>query len=98
QNSMEEMLLGIFKKVLNIDQLGVNELFFHIGGDSIKAIQVSSRLNQLGYYLDVKHLLSNLNIRQLSAYVTQKNKNTIMRLFLVQYHVHRFKNGFLKKI
>lgn len=42
-----------FKEVLNIDEIDNEDNFFAIGGDSIKAIQISARLREHGYYLNV---------------------------------------------
>ncbi|MHC9538717.1 MAG: non-ribosomal peptide synthase/polyketide synthase [Vulcanimicrobiota bacterium] len=43
----EEMVAGIWKEVLNIENLGADENFFAIGGHSLSATQVISRLNRL---------------------------------------------------
>ncbi len=45
-----------FKEVLNIDKIDMEDNFFSIGGDSIKAIQISARLREYGYYLNVNDL------------------------------------------
>ncbi|MCY9397798.1 non-ribosomal peptide synthetase, partial [Bacillus inaquosorum] len=45
---MEELLAGIWQDVLGISEIGVSDNFFSLGGDSIKGIQMASRLNQHG--------------------------------------------------
>ncbi|WP_412055576.1 surfactin non-ribosomal peptide synthetase SrfAB, partial [Bacillus inaquosorum] len=45
---MEELLAGIWQDVLGIPEIGVSDNFFSLGGDSIKGIQMASRLNQHG--------------------------------------------------
>jgi amino acid adenylation domain-containing protein len=52
RNWKEERLVEIWEQVLGIHQPGINDNFFQTGGDSIKAIQVSTRLRK--YNLDLK--------------------------------------------
>ncbi|PGS04522.1 MULTISPECIES: non-ribosomal peptide synthetase [Bacillus] len=56
---VEGKLLLIIKEVLGISNIELNDNFFHIGGDSIKAIQVASRAHACGINLDVKDILRN---------------------------------------
>src|SRR5262249_43119973 len=41
---VEEMLIGMFKVVLKVDQIGIRDNFFRIGGHSLLATQVISRI------------------------------------------------------
>jgi|GEM_PF-1372154 amino acid adenylation domain-containing protein len=43
----EELLVGIYKKVLKVDRVGVNENFFELGGHSLLATQVISRVRKV---------------------------------------------------
>ena len=43
-NSNEEKLLQIWKNILGIDDININDNFFDIGGDSISAIQMQMKL------------------------------------------------------
>ncbi|BCI89075.1 hypothetical protein NIIDMKKI_42810 [Mycobacterium kansasii] len=40
---VEAVLAGIYAQVLGLDQVGVDDSFFDLGGDSISAIQVAAR-------------------------------------------------------
>jgi non-ribosomal peptide synthase protein (TIGR01720 family) len=51
-NEMEEKLMEIWQEVLGVEKIGTTDNFFQIGGDSIKAIQLSARLRK--YRLDLK--------------------------------------------
>ncbi|MCP4150945.1 MAG: amino acid adenylation domain-containing protein, partial [bacterium] len=44
-NETEETLSQIWKAILNLEKVGIRDKFFSIGGDSIKAIRLISRLN-----------------------------------------------------
>ncbi|WP_439846177.1 surfactin non-ribosomal peptide synthetase SrfAB [Bacillus spizizenii] len=66
---MEELLAGIWQDVLGISEIGVSDNFFSLGGDSIKGIQMASRLNQHGWKLEMKDLFQHPTIEELTQYV-----------------------------
>ncbi|WP_342707226.1 amino acid adenylation domain-containing protein [Fontibacillus panacisegetis] len=63
RNDMEEKLVEIFENVLGIQKIGIDDNFFEMGGDSIKAIRVISKLREAGYDLSVKNLMMERSIR-----------------------------------
>ncbi len=72
-NEIEEKLVSIWQEVLAIEKVGINDNFFSLGGDSIKAIQVTSRLYQYNMKLEVKQLFQNQTISKISKYVEYSN-------------------------
>ncbi|WP_434749294.1 non-ribosomal peptide synthase/polyketide synthase [Paenibacillus amylolyticus] len=62
----EQALASVWQSVLGVDQVGTMDNFFALGGDSIKALQVSSRLLQTGYKLVMKDLFHYPTISALS--------------------------------
>ncbi len=50
--------LRIFQHVLGVPSLTMQDNFFHEGGDSIKAIQASADLREIGYGLRTQDILS----------------------------------------
>jgi iturin family lipopeptide synthetase A len=66
QTKEEELLVEIWSKVLNIQNISVEDNFFSLGGDSIKSIQISSRIRNEGYEASVKNIFSCKNIRELA--------------------------------
>ncbi|WP_066495485.1 non-ribosomal peptide synthetase [Abyssisolibacter fermentans] len=70
RNDIEEILLKIWQEVLSINRdIGINDNFFEIGGDSIKAIQISARLQKYNLKIEVKNIFKYPTIKQLSFYV-----------------------------
>lgn len=53
------MEVGDFLDEVKIDKLSMKQHFNHLGGNSIKAIQISSRLRQNNFQLSVKDILEN---------------------------------------
>ncbi|MCX7920707.1 MAG: amino acid adenylation domain-containing protein [Clostridia bacterium] len=68
-NEIELVLAQVWQEVLRIDKVGTNSTFFELGGDSIKAIQVSSRLHKYGMKVEIRDLMRNPNIRELATMV-----------------------------
>ncbi|WP_105981064.1 bacitracin non-ribosomal peptide synthetase BacC [Bacillus paralicheniformis] len=69
RNETEEKLVQIWEDVLGIDKIGITHHFFAAGGDSIKALQMISRLSREGLSLEMKDLFANPQIKSLSRYV-----------------------------
>ncbi|WP_152381478.1 non-ribosomal peptide synthetase [Paenibacillus brasilensis] len=74
RNTVEEIIVAVWQTVLGVTRVGVFDNFFDLGGDSIKSIQVSSRLFQAGYRVEMKHLFKHSTIAELSPYVERINR------------------------
>jgi amino acid adenylation domain-containing protein/non-ribosomal peptide synthase protein (TIGR01720 family) len=72
RDEIEKTLAVVWGEVLNIEYtaVGIDDNFFDLGGDSIKAIQISTRMNQEGYKVDIKDIFQNPTISTLTPYVT----------------------------
>ncbi len=53
-SDVEKKLVEIWEKVLGRSNIGINENFFMMGGDSIKSILVISRMRNAGYKLEIR--------------------------------------------
>jgi iturin family lipopeptide synthetase A len=62
----EKLLVEVWSRVLNIKNISVEDNFFSLGGDSIKSIQISSRMRNEGYEATVKNIFSCKNIKELA--------------------------------
>ena len=65
ESEQECILASIISITLNIDEVGIDESFFELGGDSISAIQVVSRANQAGIHFTVRDILEKQNIQSI---------------------------------
>ncbi|MCM3340480.1 non-ribosomal peptide synthase/polyketide synthase [Paenibacillus sp. MER TA 81-3] len=68
-SAAEKMLAAVWQAVLGIERVGASEHFFELGGDSIKSIQVSSRLRQAGYKMEIRDLFKYPTIAELSLHI-----------------------------
>lgn len=65
---LESQLLDIWKRVLNLDTVGLDDNFFDLGGHSLLMVQVHTALTEtLGYTFPLIKLLENPTIRQLAS-------------------------------
>ncbi|TNE54260.1 MAG: amino acid adenylation domain-containing protein, partial [Bacteroidetes bacterium] len=71
-NEREILLSEVWKQTLGLDDIGVHEDFFSLGGDSIKAIQIASRVSGKGFQMTIKDLFRNSTIRQLAPLLKDK--------------------------
>ena len=67
----EEKLVQIWKELLKIDQVGVQDNFFQLGGDSILSIQMVARANDAGVRITVRQLFEHQTIAKLGAVAGQ---------------------------
>ncbi|KZN66281.1 non-ribosomal peptide synthetase [Pseudoalteromonas luteoviolacea] len=70
----ENKLCEIWQALLKIEQVGITDNFFALGGDSILAIQAVNRATQAGFGLTTRQLFESQTIEKLAAEVnTQTN-------------------------
>ncbi|KQO05082.1 condensation domain-containing protein [Paenibacillus sp. Leaf72] len=62
--------MTVWQQVLGVPEVSIHDHFFDLGGDSIKAIQVASRLLQVGYKLEMKTLFRYPVVAQLGTHLT----------------------------
>lgn len=74
QNENEKKFIEVIQDVLNIENIEVSDDFYELGGDSIKAIQIASRLNNIGLNIKVKDILSHSAIADIAACIEVSDK------------------------
>lgn len=71
----EEVLAHIFCEVLGLDQAGVNDNFFALGGDSIRSVRVLAMAKERGLQFSLEQLFSHPTIAELSLIATGAGEN-----------------------
>lgn len=69
RNEIEQILCQVWAEVLGLKELGIEDNFFSLGGDSIIAIQVVSRAKNLGLHITVRDMFEYQCIAAISAFV-----------------------------
>lgn len=75
----EKFLIRTLEEVLDTNNISMNDNFYNLGGDSIKAIQISSKLKDLGLTVEVKDILTLNSIKEIANTINvqeeSKDKN-----------------------
>lgn len=58
RDDLERLLAGIWQDVLGLDEVGVLDDFFELGGDSLRAVRIIDSLRDNGFHLDLSDLLT----------------------------------------
>ncbi|MFD1909022.1 phosphopantetheine-binding protein [Paenibacillus rhizoplanae] len=77
RSDTEAKLAAIWQNVLRIGQVGIQDNFFELGGDSIKAIQIVSRLSSEGLRLAVRDMFTHPTIKEVSGYIQTALRTTV---------------------
>jgi amino acid adenylation domain-containing protein/non-ribosomal peptide synthase protein (TIGR01720 family) len=100
KNKAEEDLLAAFDSLMNGRQINITSNFFQLGGDSIKAIQLASRLYGMGWKLDIKDVFDHPVLEEMAVQMQvvkqvadQRAVEGEVPLSPIQYDF--FKRGFL---
>jgi acyl transferase domain-containing protein len=67
RNDVESRLAAIFQAALGIEEVGVHDNFFDLGGDSMVGIQVVARANEVQLQLSPDQLFEHQTIAELAA-------------------------------
>jgi amino acid adenylation domain-containing protein len=62
----EKLLADVWKSVLRLDRISVNDNFFDLGGDSLLSVGMISRANQAGLDVSLKQLFQHQTIAELA--------------------------------
>ncbi|MGW3071896.1 amino acid adenylation domain-containing protein [Kitasatospora sp. NPDC001132] len=54
----EEAFAAVWTEVLGVDGIGVHDDFFHLGGDSIRAVQLAGALHERGWGLSLRDVFN----------------------------------------
>ena len=75
QNETEKIVAEVWKEVLGIEQVGIYDNFFNIGGNSLKLITLSTKLNTvLGTEIPPAKLFEHVTIDAFARYYTGKER------------------------
>jgi amino acid adenylation domain-containing protein/non-ribosomal peptide synthase protein (TIGR01720 family) len=71
----ERQLVSVFEEVLKKQPVGIQDDFFLLGGDSIKSIQVVSRLKQRGYSVSIQDVLLHPVVGELAGHLSPARRS-----------------------
>lgn len=71
RSPQEKLLVEIWRQLLGVEQVRINDNFFALGGDSILAMQLIAKANQAGLHLSPKQIFQHQTIAELAAVANQ---------------------------
>ncbi|MBN2829387.1 MAG: amino acid adenylation domain-containing protein [Candidatus Cloacimonetes bacterium] len=84
QNEIEKNIARVWKEVLQVKYLNRNDDFYELGGHSLKAGMIVTRLqNRFGYDINLKDFLKNTTIAELASVI--KPNDNVVRDHILEY-------------
>ncbi|CAH0342915.1 non-ribosomal peptide synthetase/type I polyketide synthase [Rhizobium sp. CECT 9324] len=93
RTAMEEKLWGIWKGVLDVDTIGVEDNLYQLGADSLTIFRIAARMLDAGLPLEAKHLLRHPSIAELAAYAEQQEETPSVGIVYQMPSLSDFRNG-----
>nr|BFF38249.1 hypothetical protein BACY1_00540 [Tenacibaculum mesophilum] len=90
----EKIIADVWSNILEKEQIGIKDNFFSIGGDSIKSIQICSKLFSLGYNVNVKDIFENQTIQELSLIIKERQINIDQSVIVGKAQLSPIQNWF----
>jgi amino acid adenylation domain-containing protein/non-ribosomal peptide synthase protein (TIGR01720 family) len=97
RTEIEECLVAVYEEVLKRQPIGIKEDFFALGGDSIKSIQIVSRVKQRGYSLNIQDILLYPTIESLAPYVKLVTRQADQGVITGEIPLSPIQHWFLEK-
>ena len=73
-NEIEQKIVDIFKEILSIEKVGINDNLFDLGGDSLSAIKLQIEMFKCGFDFTYKDIYQYPTIKLLSEKLSKKDK------------------------
>ncbi|WP_224360464.1 non-ribosomal peptide synthetase [Hyalangium versicolor] len=70
----EQVLGEAWQRVLGVERVGLRENYFELGGDSIKAIRVSSEVRKKGWQVEVRQVFMHPTVEELSVWMKRRKE------------------------
>lgn len=65
-NSLQEKMACIWEEVLRVDKVGIHDNYFELGGDSILALQIAAKCQEVNIHITTKDLFEHQTIENIS--------------------------------
>lgn len=84
RNDLESKILEIWRTILSIDQISIDDNFFEIGGDSLFALKMQVELMKLNYNINYGDIFKNNTIRDLANFIENQDKELLAPIYKKQ--------------
>ncbi|GKX65195.1 amino acid adenylation domain-containing protein [Inconstantimicrobium mannanitabidum] len=91
----EKELVRVMEEILGVENISMNDNYYQLGGDSIKAIQISSKLKNVGLNIKVKDILAYDSIEEIAGTIEEsqvirsisqdKSEGTVEKIPIIEW-------------
>lgn len=71
RTEIEKNLVAAWKKVLNLNRIGIKDNFLDLGGHSLQVINIVTKIKQYGYNISLANFYRNQNIYELAKFINK---------------------------
>ncbi|WJV44939.1 non-ribosomal peptide synthetase [Streptomyces flavofungini] len=79
RTGLEETVAGVWADVLGVERVGVHDNFFALGGDSIRAVEISGTLRALGHETRVHAVFKHQTVAEFATHLAGSGAETLAR-------------------
>jgi len=72
-NALEQDICDTWQKLFGFEKIGINDDFYELGGDSVKAITLTAEFEKIGYEVSITDILSNPTIKKLGSSIGERS-------------------------
>ncbi len=76
RNELEAKLCALFGEILCMEEMGIDEDFFALGGNSLAAMRLLHRLTEAGFALHIADIFANPTVQELAPLIQQPRPDT----------------------
>ncbi|MCT4619882.1 MAG: amino acid adenylation domain-containing protein, partial [Marinisporobacter sp.] len=75
-NNIEEKLVEIWKEILGIEKIGINDSFFNVGGHSLKAATMVSKMHkEMNVEVPLREVFKLATVKKLARYIKEAKES-----------------------
>ena len=94
RSKLEETICAVWREVLGVDQVGVRDNFFDLGGHSLRMVQVNSKLRQiLSFPIQLLELFEYPTIESLAQHLSDQEKLLPAGTNAAEEQIQKLKQG-----
>ncbi|WP_019912639.1 non-ribosomal peptide synthetase [Paenibacillus sp. HW567] len=78
RDEIEEKLKAVWREILQIGEVGINDHFFEVGGHSLKALELEVRIGiEFEIEISLENIFGHLTIKELADYICSAEKDKL---------------------
>ncbi len=97
RDQIEKLLVKIWEEVLGVNNIGIEDDYFNLGGDSIKAIQLAARLQKHQLKLETRYLFQYPTIAALTGYIKEVKQTAPQEIVTGEVKLTPIQEWFFRK-